>query len=141
MSEIKEKKAEAKKEQKPEVRINGKLYRLRFDLWALEQIEEEFGGIMEAFNAMSAGKNGGGMVKSVRKLFAILANCQRNLDGLPEDVTGAEITSHESLEKLKEISGAIRAAMNEGTRSETRDGGKASEKKENPLDKEYNEKN
>ena len=120
-----------------EVRINGKLYRLRFDLWALEQLEEEFGGIRQAFEQM----NGGQMVKTVRKLFAIMANCQRNLDGLPEDVTGNEITGHESMAKLNEISGAIKAAIDEGMKSETRDGGEASDKAANPLEKEYEAKN
>lgn len=136
MSE-KEIKAKAQEELKPEVRINGQLYRLRFDLWALEQIEQEFGGIRQAFMAMDDGS----MVKTVRKLFAILANCQRNYDGLPEDITGDEITRHESMAKLKEISVAIRAAMTEGMRSETSDGGEASDKKKNPLDEEYNAKN
>lgn len=136
MSE-KEIKAKAQEELKPEVRINGQLYRLRFDLWALEQIEQEFGGIRQAFMAMDDGS----MVKTVRKLFAILANCQRNYDGLPEDITGDVITRHESMAKLKEISVAIRAAMKEGMRSETSDGGEASDKKKNPLDEEYNAKN
>ena len=136
MSE-KEIKAKAQEELKPEVRINGQLFRLRFDLWALEQIEQEFGGIRQAFMAMDDGS----MVKTVRKLFAILANCQRNYDGLPEDITGDVITRHESMAKLKEISGAIRAAMKEGMRSETSDGGEASDKKKNPLDEEYNAKN
>jgi hypothetical protein len=120
-----------------EVRINGKMYRLRFDLWALEQLEEQFGGIRQAFEQMS----GGQMVKTVRKLFAIMANCQRNLDGLPEDVTGNEITGHESMAKLNEISGAIKAAIEEGMKSETRDGGEASDKAANPLEKEYEAKN
>lgn len=133
----KEIKKKASEEQKPEVRINGQLYRLRFDLWALEQIEQEFGGIRQAFMAMDDGS----MVQTVRKLFAILANCQRNYDGLPEDITGDVITRHESMAKLKEISAAIRAAMTEGMRSETSDGGEASDKKKNPLDEEYNEKN
>ena len=126
------------KELKPEVRLNGKVYRLRFDLWALEQIEQEFGGMREAFEAMTGGS---GMVGAVRKLFKILANCQRNMDGMPEDVTGQEITSHESMAKLLEISGAIRAAMNEGMKSETADGGEASDKRKNPLDEEYEAKN
>lgn len=133
----KEIKKKASEEQKPEVRINGQLYRLRFDLWALEQIEQEFGGIRQAFMAMDDGS----MVQTVRKLFAILANCQRNYDGLPDDITGDVITRHESMAKLKEISAAIRAAMTEGMRSETSDGGEASDKKKNPLDEEYNEKN
>lgn len=126
------------KERKPEVRLNGQVYRLRFDLWALEQIEEEFGGMREAFKAMTAGK---GMVSAVRKIFAIMANCQRNLDGKPEDVTGAEITSHETMAKLMEISEAIHAACDEGMKSETADGGAASDKKKNPLDEEYEAKN
>ena len=63
------------------------------------------------------------------------------LHGMPEDVTGQEITSHESMAKLLEISGAIRAAMNEGMKSETADGGEASDKRKNPLDEEYDAKN
>ena len=126
-----------RKQKETEVRINGKLYRLRFDLWALEQLEESFGGIRQAFEQM----NGGKMVKTVRRLFAILANCQRNLDGLPEDVTGEEITGHESMAKLSEIAGAIKAAIDEGMKSETADGGAASDKKRNPLDEEYERKN
>lgn len=123
---------------KPEVRINGQMYRLRFDLWALEKIEEEFGGIRQAFDAMTAGK---GMVAATRKLFAIMANCQRNLDGMPETVTGDEIGGHESMAKLKEIGNAIRAAVRAGMKSETKDGGEASDRKANPLDREYEEKN
>lgn len=122
---------------KPEVRINGQLYRLRFDLWALEQIEEKFGGIRKAFESM----NGGQTVRCVRELFAIMANCQRSYDGQPEDVTGDVISRHETMAKLKEISDAIEAAMAEGMKSETSDGGEASDKKKNPLDEEYNQKN
>ena len=55
---------EKKPEKKPEVRINGQLYRLRFDLWALEQIEEEFGGVREAFQQLRGAK----MSTAVRKL-------------------------------------------------------------------------
>ena len=77
---------------KPEIRINGQLYKLRFDLYAFEHIEEQFGGIREAFNSLSP--SGGGKILPVaKKLFAILANSQRNMDGLPENVTGGEITS------------------------------------------------
>ena len=133
-----ENKEQEKASVKPEVRLNGKLYRLRFDLWALEQIEEQFGGMRQAFDAMTSGA---GMVKTIRKLFAIVANCQRNLDGMPEDVTGEEISGHESMAKLKEISDAIRAAIEAGMKSETADGGEASDKKKNPLDEEYERKN
>lgn len=125
---------------KPEVRINGQLYRLRFDMYAFEQVEEQFGGIREAFGAMSPA-GGGKILPVVKKLFAILANSQRNMDGLPEDVTGDEITKHESVSKLLEISNAIKAAMAQGMAAETADGGPASDKKKNPIKEEHEAKN
>ena len=123
--------------QKPEVRINGQLYRLRFDLWALERVEEEYGGVRQAFEALRGGKS---MGKSVRKLFAILANCQRNLDGMPEDVTGEEISSHTSMAKIAEISAAIQAAVAKGMESET-NGGEADDNVQDAYEAEYEEKN
>lgn len=125
---------------KPEVRINGQLYRLRFDMYAFEQVEEQFGGIREAFGAMSPA-GGGKILPVVKKLFAILANSQRNMDGLPEDVSGDEITKHESVSKLLEISNAIKAAMAQGMAAETADGGPASDKKKNPIKEEHEAKN
>ena len=121
---------------KPEVRINGQLYRLRFDLWALEQIEEEFGGIREAFAQLRGAK----MSAAVRKLFRILANCQRNLDGMPEDVTEETISRHTSMAKLVEISGAIQAAVEKGMESET-NGGEADDEPQDALAEEYDRKN
>ncbi len=124
-------------ENKAEVRLNGQLYRLRFDLYALEQIEDEYGGIREAFAALRGGK---GMIKTIRTMFRILANSQRNMDGLPEDVTGDEINKHGSIEDMNKISEAIKAAITIGMGTEVA-GGEADNKRENPLDKEYNEKN
>ena len=132
------KEEEELKKTKPEVRVNGKLYRLRFDMYAFEQVEEQFGGLRQAFSAMSGN---GKILQTVKKLFAILANSQRNMDGMPEDVTGEEIGQHESISKLKEIATAIKAAMFQGMIAETADGGPASDKKANPLEKEYNAKN
>lgn len=127
---------EKKPEKKPEVRINGQLYRLRFDLWALEQIEEEFGGVREAFQQLRSAK----MSTAVRKLFRILANCQRNLDGMPEDVTEDVISRHTSMAKLAEISGAIQAAVEKGMESET-NGGEADDEVHDALAEEYDQKN
>ena len=104
---------------KPEVVLNGVTYRLRFDLYALEQIEDEFGGMREAMESLRGGKS---IVKAVRKMFKILANCQRSIDGIPEDVTGDEIGKHESMGKLLEVSEAIKAAINAGMKAETVDG-------------------
>lgn len=135
MSEIMEKMA-GKTGGKPEVRINGQLYRLRFDLGALEEIEAEYGGVREAFKALT----GAGMTKAVRKLFKICANCQRDYDGMPTDVTEDVIGKHTGLAKIAEISAAIQAAVEKGMESET-DGGEADDEPQDALAEEYDEKN
>ena len=135
MSEIMEKMA-GKTGGKPEVRINGQLYRLRFDLGALEEIEAEYGGVREAFRALT----GAGMTKAVRKLFKICANCQRDYDGMPTDVTEDVIGKHTGLAKIAEISAAIQAAVEKGMESET-DGGEADDEPQDALAEEYDEKN
>lgn len=121
---------------KPEVRIGGVLYRLRFDLGALEEIEAEYGGVREAFKALS----GAGMTAAVRKLFRICANCQRDYDGMPADVTEETIGKHTSLGKIAEISAAIQAAVERGMESET-NGGEADDEPQDALAEEYDEKN
>ena len=125
-----------KKPAKPEVKINGQTYRLRFDLWALEQIEEEFGGVRDAFKKLL----GPEMHQAVRKLFAITANCQRDYDGMPADVTPDTIGRHTSVAKLTQISEAIQAAVEIGMKSET-DGGEADDEAHDALAEEYDEKN
>ena len=119
---------------RPVVTINGVEYRLRFDLYALESIEEEFGGAANGLSAL----RGKGSMKAMKTMFAILANSQRNMEGLPEDVTGDEIDAHAPLSKVMEIVHAIEAAADEGKKTETV-GGPADDRKENPLEKEYNE--
>ena len=137
--EQQQKEEEELKKIKPEIRLNGQMYRLRFDMYAFEQVEEQFGGMRQAFTAMSG--NGVSILKTVKKLFAILANSQRNLDGMPEDVTGDEIGKHESLGTLMQIVKVIKAAMTQGMISETADGGPASDKKKNPIEAEHEAKN
>jgi hypothetical protein len=121
---------------KPEVELNGALYKLRFDLQALEQIEAEFGGLREAFQAL----RGGGMVKAVKKLFAILANSQRDYEDKPMDVTEDTVGRHTGMAKLVEISAAIQAAVEKGMESET-NGGEADDEEHDALAEIYDEKN
>jgi len=121
---------------KPEVELNGTLYKLRFDLQALEQIEAEFGGLREAFQAL----RGGGMVKAVKKLFAILANSQRDYEDKPMDVTEDTVGRHTGMAKLVEISAAIQAAVEKGMESET-NGGEADDEEHDALAEIYDEKN
>ncbi len=136
MSEAIRNTEETKPAGKPEVRLNGQLYRLRFDLGALEEIEQEYGGIREAFKALQ----GSGMTAAVRKLFAVCANCQRDFDGMPADVTENTIGRHTSLAKIAEISAAIQAAVAKGMESET-NGGEADDEPQDALAEEYDAKN
>lgn len=135
MSEIRTPEGE-NKNLKPEVRINGQLYRLRFDLDALEKIQDEYGGVKEAFAALK----GPGMTHAVKKMFAILANSRRSLDGLPEDVTEETVGRHCSIAKFREIGDAIRAAIEKGMESET-NGGEADDEPQDALAEEYDAKN
>ena len=136
MGEILKPREEKKAPGKPEVRIHGQLYRLRFDLWALEQIEQEFGGVREAFQKLT----GPEMHTAVRKLFAITANCQRDYDGMPADITPETIGRHTTVAELARISAAIQAAVEKGMESET-EGGEADDDIHDALAEAYDEKN
>ena len=98
-------------------RVNGKTYGLRFDLYALERIEEEFGGLNELFALL---KGGGQQVKLMKRLFVVLANCQRGYEGKPEDI-GEDVVKHAPLGLLADI----RRALDEGMHTETMNGGEA----------------
>ena len=102
------------------IRINGKEYRLRFDLYAMEQIEEEFGSMKAVYETL----NGGKQVKATRTLFRILANSWLSFHGQEETGTGEEI-KHVSIGALKEVSEAIMQTVTEGNKSETTDGNEA----------------
>ena len=102
------------------VNVKGKEYGLRFDLYAMEQIEEEFGSVKDVFTALQNGKQ----IKTTRKLFKILANSYLSNQGEEESVTGDEI-KHEGMDMIKTISEAVQAAITEGSKSETTDGNEA----------------
>ena len=100
--------------------INGKEYGLRFDLYAMEQIEEEFGSVKDSFEALKSGKQ----IKTTRVLFKILANSFLSYGGQEETVTGKEIM-HAGMEEVMKISDAIKQAIAEGSKSETTGGNEA----------------
>jgi len=102
------------------ITIKGKKYPLRFDMYAMEQIEAEFGGLRPMFEALGGGE-GASIVKALRSVFRILANSARNEMDLPENVTGEEIR-HSS---VKAVTDAVRAAIEEGMKSETTGGNEA----------------
>ena len=103
------------------ITINGKEYGLRFDLYAMEQIEEEFGGVKAAFDTLTEGKH---QIKTTRALFRILANSYLSFTGKEETVTGNEI-KHAGMDMIKEVSEAVQKAIAEGAKSETTGGNEA----------------
>ena len=100
--------------------IGGKEYGLRFDLYAMEQVEEDFGSVQKAFVALRDGKQ----IKATRTLFRILANSFLSYNGEEETVTGDEI-KHASMNEVLTMSEAIREAIADGSKSETTGGNEA----------------
>ena len=99
--------------------VDGKAYGLRMDLYALEQIEDEFGSLRDLFDLLKDGK-----MKTVRSLFRILANAALAYDGAEETVTGDEL-KHIKLSGVGQIGNALRAAIEDGMKSETTRGEEA----------------
>ena len=102
------------------ITVNGKEYGLRFDMYAMEQIEDEFGSVKKVFETLKDGKQ----LRATRILFRILANSYLSYNGKEETVTGDEI-KHADIAMISEISEAVQKAIAEGSKSETTDGNEA----------------
>lgn len=96
-------------------------YDLALTVHAMAAIEEEFGDLTDA---MQQFKGKGRNIRTIKKMFRILANAGRFAAGQPEDVTGDEIDIL-TLKGLDRLSQAMRAAMDEGMTAETIKGGPA----------------
>jgi len=116
--------------------FKGKVYPLRFDMYAMEQIEDEYGSMKKVFQELQDGSQ----LKATRFLFKVLANSYRSFAGEPENVTGNEIR-HAGIHEIREVSAAIRAAIEEGTRSETTGGGEADDEVHDAYLEEIERKN
>lgn len=103
------------------ITINGKEYGLRFDLYAMEQIEEVYGGVKTAFDTLREGKH---QIKTTRTLFKIMANSYLSFNGKEETVTGDEI-KHADMDMIKDVSEAVQKAIAEGSKSEATGGNEA----------------
>jgi hypothetical protein len=101
--------------------VNGVEYELRFDLDAMEQVEDTFGSLKEMFTLLREGRQ---QVRTVRTMFVILANSASDYVGDGRKVDEKAL-KHLPLEKLKELGDAIRAALEEGMHAETVDGNEA----------------
>ena len=110
-------------------------YGLRMDMYAMEGIEEKFGSMKEMFAKIQDGGS-----KAIRELFAILANAQLAYEGKEETVTGDEL-KRLRVAAVAGIGNAIRAAVEEGIKSETADGEEASDEVFDVYLNEMNSKN
>ena len=97
--------------------VGGKEYPLTFDLYAMELIEEEYGSIQKAFQAMQEGDH---MIRIVGVMFAAMANSARSLEGLPEDVTPAAIRHMEPY-RINELQQIINKAVSNGMKVDKND--------------------
>ena len=88
-------------------------------MYTMEMIEDEFGGMKEMFDAVQKGGS-----KAVRSMFRMMANAQLAYEGKEETVTGDEL-KHLKVSALAGIGQAIRAAVEEGMKSETVEGQEA----------------
>lgn len=101
------------------LKVEDREYGLRMDLYAMEKIEDTFGSLKELFGLLKEGKT-----KTVRTLFAILANTELAYEGKEETVTGDEL-KHIRLSALTPIGTALKAAIDAGMHSETTGGEEA----------------
>jgi hypothetical protein len=100
--------------------IKGKKYELLFDMWALEEIEKEFGGVKKMYEALWGGE-GTSLAATMQTVFRILANSARDAAGLTANVTVEEVR-HTPVGKL---TAAVHEAIEEGMKSETSGGNEA----------------
>lgn len=117
------------------LKVDGKEYGLRMDMYAMEQIEDEFGGIKQMFEKV---QNGG--ARSVISLFRILANSALAYEGKEETVTGKELLRLK-VGAMNGIGKAVRAAIEEGMKSETTGGSEADDEVFDVYLQEIEEKN
>jgi len=101
------------------LRIGETEYGLRMDMYAMELIEDEFGTMKNMFDKIQEGGS-----KAIRNLFRILANAELAYEGKEETVTGDEV-KRLRVSAMAGIGNAIRAAVEEGMKSETTEGNDA----------------
>lgn len=101
------------------LKIGEQEYGLYLDLYAMEMIQSEFGGMREMFDRLKTSD-----VKTISAMFRILANAALASEEKEETVTGKELRKLR-VAAIAGISKAIRAAIEEGMKSETTGGEEA----------------
>lgn len=101
--------------------LGGQEYILRFDMEAMEAVEEEFDGLKNMFELLQSGKR---QVKTVKKLFVIMANSYFSYKGIDKTVDES-VFAHLPVGVINKISESVKVAMSEGMKAETMNGGPA----------------
>lgn len=117
-------------------KYRGKEYPMILDLYALEQIEEELGGM----KAVQENLRGGKQFQTLRKLFKIFANAGLEAEDKEETVTGDEI-KRASLEEMVQFSETVQEIIYGSRKTETNDGEVASDGKVDLYEDEEDVKN
>ena len=120
-----------------EARIDGRIYELRFDMYAMEIAEEEFGSMKELFDRLSTGRQ---QVKTLKGIFRAMANSARAFRGDEENVTGNEIMRL-TVREMSELSAAIQKEIAKSMKKETADGGEADDEDHDLYETESDRKN
>lgn len=100
--------------------LNGVTYDLRMSLWAMGQLEQEYGDLQETIKKFTAGRS----ISMTKGMFRILANAGLHARKMPETVTGDEIDDL-GLGGLKKLTETLRRVMEESMEAETVGGGPA----------------
>lgn len=120
-----------------ETRIDGRIYELRFDLYAMEGVEEEFGSMKELFEIMSSGKR---QVKTLKSLFRLMGNSARAYRGEDENITGQEVLRL-TVREMGELSEAMKREIQKSMKKETMDGNEADDEDHDLYETESDRKN
>lgn len=119
-----------------ETRIEGRVYELKFDLYALEQVQEEYDGLQDLFEQLAGRKQ----VKALKAIFRIMANAARADRGDPETVTGNEILRL-TIAEMKKLTQDIQTEIRRSMKKETADGNEADDEVHDLYQDEEDEKN
>ena len=119
-----------------ETRIEGRVYELKFDLYALEQVQEEYDGLQDLFEQLAGRKQ----VKALKAIFRIMANSARADRGDPENVTGNEILRL-TIAEMKKLTQDIQTEIRRSMKKETADGNEADDEVHDLYQDEEDEKN
>lgn len=112
------------------VKIQGTEYELRFDLGAMEKMDEIFGGGLEGIQQALRKRS----LKSTKQIFEIMANSARHYRGQKEDVNADRALRHATIKEIDEMSNAILAAQEESMKTDTVNGAADDEKHDDVLE-------